>query len=840
MVFQMDKIKNNSSSNNNYRKPKIIKLKAIDSNESEIIDFDDYDLDFPASSKSFIPNQNVKIEIFDESLLEITTLQSTSTPGVIMRDKIRVKPGNYIFTVVGYSQYGRTFFPWVRDVTTKLRLSETIHLSSNEEPINVHFSIKDTCVIEIGVLAHRQEIGDNCYLRSFHVSKQRTSYDDVDEIITPFLVDLKDLIPHHETNIKIDRKGALIKSSSYSTPGTYAILDVLGIEIISISVSVLVKYPSTGFLYAADSLTGKELTRRNYILESNVEGEDANLLAAIKLPKGTNKIRLGILFSKSKSVVGHEMIIKKIEAVEYRSVSTLVDKTYVLNLEDEKEKFLISLRQSERFGLDISRWLAENGLKKSNYSKWQEYMEEPWTDQDKILNRKSIDKPGAWGYLLSMRSIFIDAIENNYESILVFDDDFILSKYFDHDFSKLISTIPNDWNILYLGASQWSWDSAKITEKLYYDANSDTNGTFAVIYKKNTFSRLISAINKMDSPFDAGPLRELILSKSDNNSYVAFPNLVIANLQKDGIRDSRDQLEYSKKFRWDLDKFPPNFMSWSSKPVLLRDESSFSMEYNKKHFVTAVTTVNRISYLKNFLKGWENTRSKVYNHTLIIADDGSTDGTLSWITEELYLDDARIIVLQNDGRGIARQSNSIIDKITNLDVKPDLIFMCNDDINFIKKGWDERYYDSTKKSGFGHLVYFNPEWKNPSHSLNSNDYSFLHSSCSAIDVMGCFYTLTLEIIKKIGFFDENSFPIRGHSHIDYTMRICNMGGNVSKNIYDVSDSNEYVSMIMRDNYVRTNKILSVKEILLLSSQSELDKRLRIMNSTNRSFINKGW
>jgi len=144
------------------------------------------------------------------------------------------------------------------------------------------------------------------------------------------------------------------------------------------------------------------------------------------------------------------------------------------------------------------------------------------------------------------------------------------------------------------------------------------------------------------------------------------------------------------------------------------------------------------------------------------------------------------------------------------------------------------------ESGFDHLVYFNPDWKDSTHNIESDTYSFLYSSCPALDAMGCFYTLTPKLIQKIGFFDEKSFPIRGHSHIDYTMRICRGGGNVVENVFDVKNSNDYIGMIMRENYIRTNRKLSVSEILLLSSANEMEKRLKIINSEYRNYIDKGW
>ena len=77
-------------------------------------------------------------------------------------------------------------------------------------------------------------------------------------------------------------------------------------------------------------------------------------------------------------------------------------------------------------------------------------MDRPWNKLDKKLGRKAIDRKGAWGYLLSMQGIFRDAIEKKHNSIAIFDDDFILSKSFDHRFSKLIELIGEPWDVIYL------------------------------------------------------------------------------------------------------------------------------------------------------------------------------------------------------------------------------------------------------------------------------------------------------------------------------------------------------------------------------------------------------
>ena len=57
-----------------------------------------------------------------------------------------------------------------------------------------------------------------------------------------------------------------------------------------------------------------------------------------------------------------------------------------------------------------------------------------------------------------------------------------------------------------LSASQWNWTGVKLDDRLgWYHPNELTNGSFAMIYHVSTFEKLISSIEKMDSPFDSKP-----------------------------------------------------------------------------------------------------------------------------------------------------------------------------------------------------------------------------------------------------------------------------------------------------------------------------------------------
>ena len=99
--------------------------------------------------------------------------------------------------------------------------------------------------------------------------------------------------------------------------------------------------------------------------------------------------------------------------------------------------------------------------------------------------------------------------------------------------------------------------------------------------------------------------------------------------------------------------------------------------------------------------------------------------------------------------------------------------------------------------------------------------------------MGCFYTLTPRLIERLGFFDEESFPVRGHSHVDYTLRACRVEANDTQYLYDISGSNEFIGMIMRDGYKRTHRTLSVWGGRLSTSDESLASRESVLLTEGR-------
>ena len=204
-----------------------------------------------------------------------------------------------------------------------------------------------------------------------------------------------------------------------------------------------------------------------------------------------------------------------------------------------------------------------------------------------------------------------------------------------------------------------------------------------MIYDSSIFEKLLSRIQEMDSPFDSKPLKS-IYENPEHNCYVAYPNLIVADVEKIGIRDSRKQSTYASRFRWKMDNFPTNYKRWRSLPILLHESTpKLWPKDNCYHFVLAVTTINRWDYLQNFLSSWLATRNNKHNWTLIVADDGSNDETLRELIE-FKMGDTKVVIIQNSGGGIAKQTNSVFNYCMENTHSFDLLFSSDDDIFFIQ------------------------------------------------------------------------------------------------------------------------------------------------------------
>lgn len=251
--------------------------------------------------------------------------------------------------------------------------------------------------------------------------------------------------------------------------------------------------------------------------------------------------------------------------------------------------------------------------------------------------------------------------------------------------------------------------------------------------------------------------------------------------------------------------------------------------------ILAVTTYNRLSVFEEMISSFFKYTKNVKDWTIIIADDGSTDGTKEFIKK---LDFKNTIKIFNDRCGISNQTNSIFLELSKF--KEFVCFKSDDDMIFIKEGWDELYIDAINFSGFQHLCFdhhlfnqFGENKKNlfPKPIINQ----LLLARTPPIFTKGCFYTTTNSILKSVGYMDSNSF-FHGLEHVDYSLRCARAGFNDPKHIFDAKDSDLFLSY--RFPILGTDRPSLETKTYKANGNGELETKIKknILMDNSRIFI----
>jgi glycosyltransferase involved in cell wall biosynthesis len=247
-------------------------------------------------------------------------------------------------------------------------------------------------------------------------------------------------------------------------------------------------------------------------------------------------------------------------------------------------------------------------------------------------------------------------------------------------------------------------------------------------------------------------------------------------------------------------------------------------------FVLAITTYNRINFLKECIRSWINTRSSE-EWKLIIADDGSTDGTRE------YLQTLNATIIFNQRNGVAHQTNTILSTLNEIDY--DLCFKCDDDILFTQSGWEYLYWNAIKKTGYEHLVYDNPQfnlgaWCKDNILSIPKVYGPVVALAKIKAAKGCFYTITKSVQQKIGYMDTLNF-LHGYEHVDFSTRCARANLNDSNYIFDAVNSNEYINYRFpwHPNQPSINsKVYQINGNGIFSNEL----KLKIIENNNRIYI----
>lgn len=241
-----------------------------------------------------------------------------------------------------------------------------------------------------------------------------------------------------------------------------------------------------------------------------------------------------------------EEILNQILEQNEFNINIYFDKIYCLNLDRRQDRWKKASEQFNRFNINVERWSAIDGDSLDN--KLLDYYNPDGLKGEEASILGITENKNAIGCLLSHLEIIKNAKENNYNRILIFEDDIILSNNFLEEVKQIEKL---DWKLLYLGASQFLWNNIEIKDG-HYNCKK-TLGTFAYAIDSSIYDDLINIFEKGSQSVDN--LLSIIQSKYKNGCFTIYPNIVISNVENSDIRYEKNISTYANSMRWDLNMF---------------------------------------------------------------------------------------------------------------------------------------------------------------------------------------------------------------------------------------------------------------------------------------------
>lgn len=257
-----------------------------------------------------------------------------------------------------------------------------------------------------------------------------------------------------------------------------------------------------------------------------------------------------------------------------------------------------------------------------------------------------------------------------------------------------------------------------------------------------------------------------------------------------------------------------------------------------------IKTFNRLPYLKECIESLVRTVDAEFETVIIVADDGSNDGTVE------YLENLRIPfefhVIRNKRAYVSGQANSIFERA--MEINSDFIIMLDDDLYFKRTGWMKAYYETAINSGYHHLCHFNlPHYEQlcerrgedfpPAARFHSEHPLVAHTGVE--NCMGALFTLTPDVVKKVGWADEVNFFVRGLWHVDYSTRCCRAGFNEAQRFFDIKDANDYLELQnTRTESYTTSIAWESPEFKKAAAPDERARRRELIADSSRIFISR--
>ena len=130
--------------------------------------------------------------------------------------------------------------------------------------------------------------------------------------------------------------------------------------------------------------------------------------------------------------------------------------------------------------------------------------------------------PGAWGCYQSHLEIIKDAKKNNYDKILILEDDVAADDNFVSLFSQKVKDLPEDWKLFYLGASAHTGvPKKKVTDHISQTFESFTTSSYGI--HSSIYDKILESENVADKTIDLFLVKDI---QSTYPCYVVTPTIM--------------------------------------------------------------------------------------------------------------------------------------------------------------------------------------------------------------------------------------------------------------------------------------------------------------------------
>lgn len=231
-----------------------------------------------------------------------------------------------------------------------------------------------------------------------------------------------------------------------------------------------------------------------------------------------------------------------------------------------------------------------------------------------------------------------------------------------------------------------------------------------------------------------------------------------------------------------------------------------------------ILSYNRLHCVKRLISSIRQ-HTDLRRTTVFVSDESTDSETWEWLKVQ-----HDIVAFHSERGGIACNSNRLLRCLKRFSNK----IILNDDVEILKDGWDEFYFNAMAKTGHNHFCYMQDGVYNMNRPVPGRN--------GVIRVgdkpHGAILAINEDAFQKVGYFDE-SFGIYGCEHIDYSRRIARAYDKTE--FYDYSGSDKYFR-INNDQSADENKnghFTAARKVFAKVAND--DKRIRV-EPTDKSRI----